>query len=53
MGLVVTTTFAFALWIVLWALGGVGGEDPFVVTMVVILLGAAGRILLSHLPGRE
>jgi len=53
MGLILVITFALILWIVLWAVGGIGGADPFVATLLVILLGAAGRMLGPHLPGRE
>jgi hypothetical protein len=52
MGLVLTTTFGLILWIVLWAIGA-EGLDAFLVTMVVILLGATGRILAPYLSGRE
>lgn len=50
MGLVLTTTFAMILWIVLWALGS-KGFDAFLISALVILLGAAGRILSGYLPG--
>jgi hypothetical protein len=52
MGLVLTTTFALALWIVLWAIG-VKAFDAFLITAVVIVLGATGRILAPYLPGRQ
>ena len=50
MGLVLTVTFAMALWIVFWALGA-KGFDGFMLTALVVLLGAAGKIVASHLPG--
>ena len=52
MGLVLTTTFGLVLWIVLWAIGA-KALDAFLITTVVILLGATGRILAPYLPGRE
>jgi hypothetical protein len=52
MGLVLGTTFALILWIVLWAMGA-KSLDGFVVAMVIILLGATGRIVKPYLPGRE
>jgi hypothetical protein len=52
MGLVLTTTFGLILWIVLWAIGA-KAFDAFMVTTVVIVLGAAARILAPYLPGRE
>jgi hypothetical protein len=52
MGLVLTTTFGLVLWIVLWAIGA-KALDAFLVTAVVITLGATARILAPYLPGRE
>jgi hypothetical protein len=52
MGLVVTVTAGLILWIVLWALGS-KGFDAFLLTALIILLGAAGRILSRYLPGRR
>jgi hypothetical protein len=52
MGLVLVTTFGLICWIVLWAIGA-KSMDGFLVTTVVIMLGAAGRMLLPYLPGRE
>jgi hypothetical protein len=51
MGLVLGTTFALILWIVLWAIGA-KSFDGFVVAMVIILLGATARIVRPYLPGR-
>jgi hypothetical protein len=52
MGFVLTVTVGLMAWIVLWALGA-KGFDAFMVTIVVILVGATARILLLHLPGRQ
>jgi hypothetical protein len=52
MGLVVTVTAGLILWIVLWALGS-KGFDAFLLTTLIILLGAAARILSRYLPGRR
>jgi hypothetical protein len=52
MGLVLTTTFGLVLWIVLWAIGA-KALDAFLITAVVITLGATARILAPYLPGRE
>ena len=52
MGLVLATTFGLILWIVLWALGA-QGLDAFLITTVVIVLGATARIIAPYLPGRE
>ncbi len=50
MGLVLATTAGLVIWIVLWALG-YSGLDSGLLALVVILLGAAGRIALRYLPG--
>jgi hypothetical protein len=52
MGFVLTVTVGLMAWIVLWALGA-KGFDAFMVTTVVILVGATARMLLPHLPGRQ
>ena len=52
MGLVLATTFGLVLWIVLWAIGA-KALDAFLITTVVILVGATGKILAPYLPGRE
>jgi len=51
MGLVLGTTFAMIIWIVLWAIG-VKSLDGFIVAIVIITLGATGRILKPYLPSR-
>jgi hypothetical protein len=52
MGLVVATTFGLVIWIVMWALG-VKSFDAFMITVLVVLVGATMRILLPYLPGRR
>jgi hypothetical protein len=52
MGLVVATTFGLVVWIVMWALG-VKAFDAFLITVLVVLMGATVRILLPYLPGRR
>jgi hypothetical protein len=52
MGLVLTVTAGIAIWIVVWALGA-KSFDAFMITTLVILLGAAARLLAPHLPGRR
>lgn len=51
MGLVLGTTAAFIIWIVMWAVG-FNSIDGFMVAMTIIALGATGRILKPYLPGR-
>jgi hypothetical protein len=52
MGLVVATTFGLVVWLVMWALG-VKAFDSFMITVLVVLVGATMRILLPYLPGRR
>ena len=52
MGLVLATTFGLILWIVLWAIGA-KALDAFLITTVVIVIGATGKVLAPYLPGRE
>jgi hypothetical protein len=52
MGLVVATTVGLIVWIVLWALG-VKPFDSFLITVLVILVGATVRILAPYLPGNR
>jgi len=52
MGLVLATTLGLSIWICGWAIG-VKAIDAFLITTLVITLGAAGRMLVPYLPGRE
>jgi hypothetical protein len=52
MGLVLATTFGLVLWIVLWATGQ-KALVAFLITTVVIIIGAAAKILAPYLPGRD
>ena len=52
MGLILTVTAGLIVWIVLWALGA-KGSDAFLLATVIILIGAALRILSGYLPGRR
>ncbi len=52
MGLVLTATAGLIVWIVLWALGA-KGFDAFMIATVIILIGAALKILSAYLPGRR
>ena len=51
MGLVIATTVGLVAWIVLWAIGW-KSLDAFLVTTVIITLGATAKILAPYLPGR-
>ncbi|MCW2991751.1 MAG: hypothetical protein JWM73_2345 [Solirubrobacterales bacterium] len=52
MGFVFTVTIGLIVWIVLWALGS-KSIDAFMITTVVVLLGATARMLVPFLPGRN
>lgn len=52
MGLVLTATFAFTLWISLWAIGA-KSFDGFLLALVIVLIGAGVRMLSSALPGNR
>jgi hypothetical protein len=52
MGLILTATAGFVVWIVLWALGS-KGFDAFMLAAAIILVGASLRILSGYLPGRR
>jgi hypothetical protein len=50
MGLVLAVTGGLVVWIVLWALG-YSGLDSGLLALVIMLLGALGRVALRYLPG--
>jgi hypothetical protein len=52
MGLVVATTVGLVIWLVMWALG-VKALDSFLITVVIVLLGATARIIAPYLPGNR
>jgi hypothetical protein len=52
MGLVVATTVGLVIWIVMWALG-VKAFDAFMITVLLVLLGATMRIVAPYLPGNR
>lgn len=52
MPLAITTTIAFCLWIVLWALG-ISGFDGLLVCTMIVLIVAGIRALGQYLPGRR
>ncbi len=43
-------TAGLVVWIVLWSLGA-KGFDAFMITTLVIVVGATAKILLAYLPG--
>jgi hypothetical protein len=52
MGLVVVTTAGLVVWLVLWALG-TKALDAFMITVLLVLVGATVRIIAPFLPGNR
>ena len=52
MGLVVATTLGLVIWLVMWALG-VKAFDAFLITILVVLVGATARMIAPYLPGNR
>lgn len=52
MGFVFASTIGLCVWIVLWSLGA-KGFDAFMITTVIVLLGATVKIIAPHLPGNS
>ena len=52
MGLVVVTTVGLVVWLVMWALG-TKAIDAFMITLLLVLVGATVRILAPYLPGNR
>ncbi|MFP5364743.1 MAG: hypothetical protein ACLGI5_18645 [Thermoleophilia bacterium] len=52
MALALATTFGLVVWIVLWAIGW-KSIDAFLITTVIITLGATARLLAPYLPNRQ
>jgi hypothetical protein len=52
MGVILTLIAGLVVWVVLWALGA-GGFDAFMITTLMLVLAAAGHMLVPHLPGNR
>jgi hypothetical protein len=52
MGLILITVFGFVVWIVLWAID-VKSFDAFMITTLIIVIGATAHILAPYLPGNR
>jgi hypothetical protein len=52
MGLILTAVFGFVVWIVLWALN-VKAFDAFMITTLILVIGATLRILAPYAPGNR
>ena len=51
LALVLATTTALMIWIVLWAIG-IKSIDAFLVAITIIILAATVRVIKPYLPGR-
>ncbi len=50
--ILVSTTFALILWLVLWAIGA-KALDAFMLSLLIIISAAAAHIVLPQLPGNR
>jgi len=50
MGLALTATFAFCLWVFLWALG-VKSFDGMLITLTILVVAGTLKSLMKFLPG--
>jgi hypothetical protein len=50
MGFILTALTGFVVWIVLWALDW-KAFDAFLITILIVLIGATARIITPFLPG--
>jgi hypothetical protein len=52
MGLYLALIVGLVVWVFLWALG-VKSFDAFLITILIVVVAASGRILSHFLPGRR
>ena len=52
MGLVLTATLGFTVWIVMWSLGA-KSFDAFMITILILVIGATAHIVSPFLPGNR
>jgi hypothetical protein len=52
MGLYLSLIAGLTFWIVAWASLGMKSLDAFLVTILIVLVAASGRLLSVFLPGR-
>jgi hypothetical protein len=50
MGVLLTLIAGLVVWVVLWAIGS-KGFDAFMITVLMLVIAAAGHIIAPHLPG--
>jgi hypothetical protein len=52
MGVLITLIAGLVVWVVLWAIGA-KSLDAFVITLLMLIIAAALRLLVPYLPGRR
>jgi hypothetical protein len=52
MGLLLTLIVGLVIWVVLWATG-TKSLDAILITLLLVVIAAAMRMLTPHLPGRR
>jgi hypothetical protein len=52
MGIVTATATGLVIWVILWAIG-LKAFDAFLIVLLIVLLTAVGRSLMTYLPGRR
>ena len=52
MGFILTAVLGFVVWIVLWSIN-VKSFDAFMITVLILVIGATARILMPFLPGNR
>jgi hypothetical protein len=50
MGVLLTLITGLVVWVVLWAIGA-KSFDAFMITVLMLVIAAAGYLLAQHLPG--
>jgi Mn2+/Fe2+ NRAMP family transporter len=52
MGVLLTLIAGLVVWIVLWAIGA-KALDAFLITLVMLVIAAAVRLLMPYMPGNR
>ncbi|MDX6649692.1 MAG: hypothetical protein QOJ97_1643 [Solirubrobacteraceae bacterium] len=52
MAILVATTVAFVIWVVLWSLG-IKALDGIILALAIVIIAATTRMVARYLPGRD
>jgi hypothetical protein len=52
MGVLLTLIAGLVVWVVLWAIGA-KGFDAMLITLLMLVIAAAARLLVPYLPGNR